>query len=207
MTLKHNTRTTTLMWPLGALIYAILCVMPGMAIAQSHEKTPKTKTTSHMTLERKQVRLLLTAHHSTPNQAAFKKASPTHARALLLEAAHDQHLFPTLRVRALDALGAHWAGADIFIAYNTTLKNALHNADEGTIHRVLMLGAKHLGTSFVPVLTPYLKHKEVQVRRTAVAALMLVGDDRSRSAIEAVIDDEKSEFVRKHMTRALRTVR
>jgi integrase len=189
------------------LILAILSgalVVPSISFAQgSGADTPGT-TTPVTSADRERVALLLGAYHELPDQAAFLAASPR-AREVLTSMAGDARLFPPHRVRALDALARYWNAPEVFALTASWLADPATR--DTTRHDLLTLAARRFGASSVPLVAPYLRHADLQLRLTAVHALDLVDTKDAMAQLEAALATETSQVVRKAIEEATLQVR
>lgn len=190
---------------------ALICAAAPLAHAQAPGAAPDPQDTIDTPGETGQDRanqedtilLLLSAHHELPPKRLFTKASPD-ARAILLELAQRDEFFKLHRYRALEALGSYWADGEVFTLYAGILAG-----DEDVLlkHRILMFSARAFGDRSVPMIQPYVRHDDYQLRRTAIEALIGIGTPDALTPLRTALPEEESEPLRALMERALAGVR
>ena len=189
------------------LILAILSgalVVPSTSWAQDSGANTPGPTTPVTSTDRERVALLLGAYHELPDQATFLAASPR-ARDVLVGMAGDAQLFPPHRVRALDALARYWNGPEPFNLLASWLSDA--NTRDTTRHDLITLAARRFGNASVPLIAPYLRHADLQLRLTTVHALDLVDTEDAMDQLEAALAKETSTVVREAIEKATLQVR
>lgn len=159
------------------LLLAFVC---GPAHAQD---TPKSR-----------VLALLSAIHALPAQSDFAAAAPD-ARRIVLAVARDASVTGPHRARALEAL-RYWPDDAAFAAHKIALE------DPAMRHKVLrMLGAT-FGERALPLLAPYLRHDDAQIRATALEAVADVKGTAARTLLRGALDTEPAAWVKRRLERA-----
>ncbi len=189
------------------LILAILSgalVVPSLSWAQDSGANAPGPSTPVTSTDRERVALLLGAYHELPDQATFLAASPN-ARDVLVALAGDTQLFPPHRVRALDALARYWGGPEAYALLATWLADP--STRDTTRHDLITLAARRFGASSVPLIAPYLRHSDLQLRLTTVHALDLVDTPGAMAELESALAKETSKVVREAIEKAILQVR
>ena len=179
----------------AACLGALACALPAWAQAlpeSGASDAPRARATSG----KDAIHLLLGARHELPERALFERASKT-AESDLLQIADDASVFPMHRYRALQALGAYWPSDRSFALYT----KVYNTSPEGSMvrHRMLMLFGAHFGARGIDILRAALVNADVQIRRTAVEALVEAGTDEARAAIREAAERESDEALRARM--------
>ncbi len=121
--------------------------------------------------------------------------------AELMEIAVDAEVPASRRGRAISAL--QFYPTDEVRAF---LEARLVDADKSLYRRKALGALAAFGPSAVPVIAPYLKDRDEQVRMAAARSLGRIGGDEARGALEARRKKEKVASVREVIDAALQEV-
>ncbi len=158
----------------------LLAFVAGPAHAQDAAKT--------------RVLALLSAIHELPARSDFDAAAPN-ARDIVLAVARDATVTGPHRTRALEAL-RYWPDDAAFAAYRLALET------KAARHKTLrMLGAT-FGARALPVLTPYLRHADPQLRVTALEAVADVEGSAADALLSQALVVEAVPWVKRRLHRA-----
>ncbi len=178
-----------------ALIIASLAVVcPSVGRAQQ-AASPAHTAVEHL---RSQVVFWLSGYHGGPTRAQLDAlGTPAHITAELRRLAGDAALRPTLRLRALDALGLYSdAATTAFVRRVVDAPRALaeHHPRVAALLRqhALLSYARIRGPASVAQLARFVGADDLQLRLTAVVALGRYGGAAGRDQLQALrahIDD------------------
>ncbi|MDX9719475.1 MAG: HEAT repeat domain-containing protein [Myxococcota bacterium] len=158
--------------------------------AQANEMDPKAK-----------IKLLLSAHCSFPTRDELLAVTDDVA-SILIELYEDPASIPSLRTRAIDALG--WFQED---ATANFFEQVLTRPEtpERELHHAISAYNKAFGDLAVPTTVVFLNHSDVQLRLTAVDALGKNGGKAAQAVLLERQAREVDPVVSEKLQRAIRT--
>ena len=184
-----------------AALFILAMGAPQLATAQG-DAPPEAQKRDTLS-QREALKVLLSAHHGLPAKIEFDRVSDN-ARGHLLDFATDMGMFPMHRYRALEALGMHYRDDQVLSLYEKVL---LGSQGELAQHRVMMMAATFFGSDAVRIISPLIKHDDLQLRKTASSALLIVGDEAAMAAIRGAYEVEPDPTLRAEMGASLAILR
>jgi hypothetical protein len=192
--------------PLSLLLVATL--LSGAALAQTSPSTPAIPggvgpavvtpvEVPTVTDAREQVLVLLSAHHGIPERARFD-ALVDDPSAVLFALIAEPDLNPIFWDRAVAAL-AMWPSDAVRTLYTELLAQPPR---EMVRHRVIGHAVVAFGDDALPLVTPYLRAADVQLRLTTVDVLGHLATPAAFAALDAVRSEEASALVLERIERA-----
>lgn len=148
------------------------------------------------------VRFLLSGYEYFPTREALEEASPQ-AQAILIQLAQDEEALPSLRTRALDALGLFGEDAQAGRFFEGFLHDG--KAEARYLRHAMGASLKAFGPKALPWVEPYLEHQSVDLRLDAVFAVGRLGGAPGRELLlqrrpslerDALVKEQLVKFVR-----------
>lgn len=191
----------------GALLLGVMLaaspLAPGLTTREASAQQGVDDAQRDIRAERANIQRLLSAHHELPDKVFFERASQD-ARAILFDFATDLNIFPLYRYRALEALGLHYGDDRVLDLYAKVLATP---SDFGAHHRVMMYAATFFGERATPMLAPMVSSKDVQFRRTAYEALLIIGSEGAMATLERARAKEDNPLLLARLDEVLITLR
>lgn len=153
------------------------------------------------TAELDKIRLLLSGYEYFPTRADLEAVSPN-AQQVLIHIAQDKDALPTLRLRAIDALGLFAQGEHAALYFEGTLHQ--QRGEEIYLRHAMSSSLKAFGQQALPWVQPYLEHQDMQLRLTAIHSIGNLGGQEGIELLRVRHTVEQDSFVRKQMGRFLR---
>jgi HEAT repeat protein len=150
-----------------------------------------------------QARMLLMGYHGIPSKEIFED-NLDQPKVVLTSLALDDGGFSLRRKRALSALG-YWADAGVMRTYTQILQDAQTPAS--LRHRVILLIAEHFPADALAHLKPYLGHKNLQYRLSAIEAIRGIPSDDALSALRDALESETNSVAKKRLEKYTRVAK
>ena len=144
------------------------------------------------------IKLLLSGYDYFPTREKLEEATPR-AHEVLYDIIKDDKALPSLRTRALDALGLFKGKDEVALLLEVLL--AEQKLDSIYMRHAVTSSMKAFGKQALPWIAPYLSHEDVQLRLSAVYALGDHGGDEGREILRSRIDVERDKVVLKRIQR------
>lgn len=184
---------------LRGLTLAVATTAITLSVAQTPQNPPDPGTQAPPTPQAPQantearIRLLLSGYDSFPTADELRAVSPA-APAFLMQIAQDKTALPTLRNRAIDALG--YFDEPEVKAFLTVILTEPDTAPEMGVHKAITALMKLEGEDGLGQVSPFLQHEDVQLRLTAVEAIGNFGGRGGRVLLEERRKIEPSKMVK-----------
>jgi HEAT repeat protein len=140
-----------------------------------------------------QIVLLLSGYDYFPSRAKIESVS-ANAPEILIAISKDKARLPSLRSRAIDALGLFAGHPRVAQHFEATL--AAGQLDEVALRHSLTSSLKAFGDRALPWVAPYLDHKDPVVRLDAAHAIGRLGGVDGAELIRTRTAVERDDFVR-----------
>lgn len=137
---------------------------------------------------------LLSVIHELPAKSAFDAAAPN-ARDQVLALARDARVTGPHRARALQAL-RYWPDDAALDAHRVAL------TDDRLRHKALRLLGATFGDRSLPLIAPYLRHADPQLRATAIEAAADVKGSAATALLDALAATESVAWVKTRLAAA-----
>ena len=147
----------------------------------SEERAPDFTAGLEITdAERQKIQFLLSGYEYFPSAGELKRVSP-HAHAILFEIASDRDALPSLRLRAIDALGLLPKSEALASFFEDKLKTG----ELSTVYANHYINAsmKVYREAALPWVSPLLNHVDLQTQMTAVHAIGRFGGLEGRQIL------------------------
>ncbi len=142
------------------------------------------------------IRVLLSGYEFFPTRDDLLAVSPV-ASAILIAIYEDEDALPTMRSRAIDALG--YFNDDLTSTFFASLLERHASIDKRHLHHALTAYAKAFGTLSVEREAIFLEHEDAQIRLTTVTALDEFGGRPALELLKKRVTIEKSPLVLKKL--------
>jgi len=144
------------------------------------------------------VKLLLSGYEYFPTRADLTRATPRAYEAL--EAiAEDGAALPSMRTRALDALGLYDEKAEVALILERIL--AEEKLEDVYLRHAVTSSMKAFGQQALPWVAPFLSHTDVQLRLSAVYAVGHFGGSVGKEVLQQRIEVERDKLVLERIQR------
>ncbi len=174
------------------LCLSLVCVVLGASYA-SAQATPAPSQAA-----RDQVVMMLSGYEFFPTRAQLEAASPEVAE-ILVTLIQDADQLPSLRVRAIDALGLFSDDPVAAIHFERVL--AVGEMEETYLRHSLTSSLKAFGPRALPWVQPYMSHADMQTRLDAAYATARFGGADGVEMLRLRKSLEKDPFVRDQLTK------
>jgi hypothetical protein len=148
-------------------------------------------------------KMLLMGYHGLPSKETFEE-NLDDPKVVVMSIALDEGGFSLHRKRALAALG-YWADAGLMRIYNQLLQDA--QAPDVLRHRVILLLAEHFPDEALGHLKPFLAHKDLQYRLSAIEAIRRLPSDEAVAALREALETETNAVAKKRLEKYTRVLR
>jgi hypothetical protein len=169
---------------LGSVVLA-----QGGAEKEVVEKT-KDSPVPHEVVDK--VKLMLSGYEYFPTKEDLVRVSPR-AFEVLDDIARDETALPSMRTRALDALGLYEGKAEVALILEQIL--AEERLKDVFLRHAVTSSMKAFGNHALPWVAPYLNHKDVQLRLSAVHAVGHFGGELGQEVLLQRVEIERDELV------------
>ena len=142
------------------------------------------------------IRVLLSGYEYFPTRADLLAVTPD-APTVLIAIYEDEEALPTMRSRAIDALG--YFNDDITSAFFGALLESHASIDKRHLHHAITAYAKAFGATSVDREAAFLAHEDAQIRLTTVTALAEFGGRPALDLLKKRVVIEKSPVVLKKL--------
>jgi len=144
---------------------------------------------------------LLSAHCSFPTREELVAISAD-APALLMEIFNDPNALPSVRMRALDALGYfNTPETESFLVYLLENHGQLETRH---LHHAITAYGKVAGERSIPAVRGFLEHADVQVRMTVIDALRSFAGQPGRELLQQRLAVEPNRVVKERLELGVR---
>lgn len=180
---------------LGALVLTFV----GVTTAFAEPPTKLEKLAADDSPEQ-HIRILLSAYHEFPSRDDLLAVSPE-ASSILIDIYNDESSRPTLKRRAIDALG--------FLSDQTSqdfLLYLLQNAPEletGYVHHAITAYSRLNGEESIGEIAQFLGHEDLQIRLTAVSAVRDFAGKAGQNLLRQRLEAETDALVRAKIEKSL----
>lgn len=174
------------------LTLALLMGMATVASAQAEDSPAATAAQTDKIL------LMLSGYEYFPTRADLEAVTPS-APDVLIAISKNTDLKPSLRVRAIDALGLFDGEARAATHFEAVL--AAGNLDEVYLRHSMTSSLKAFGPAALPWVQPYLGHGDSVIRLDAAHAMQRFGGEDAREMLRLRKDVESDPFVRDQLTK------
>ncbi len=207
----------------GCLLLAGLLLLPTGALAQDTAdlgagavtpgvSTPavvKVPVMDHAALLRAKVtqaqidkvKLLLSGYEFFPTREDLERATPMAAQ-VLMHIAEDEEALPSMRLRAVDALGFFQKEDKVALYFEAALQQ--EHREAVYLRHTVTSSLRAFGQQALPWVQPFLTHQNLQVRLSAVHALGRFGGDEGLGMLRVQHDLEQDVFVREQLQKFIR---
>ncbi|MBA2664806.1 MAG: HEAT repeat domain-containing protein [Bradymonadaceae bacterium] len=157
---------------------------------------------------REKVVLLLSGYHHFPSRAdldAVAEAEPL--MAVLRALAEDEAVAPSMRLRAVDAMGLYDESAATLylIARIAPVPESTPSEEARTLglmrHRAMIALAKSRGVHSIEHLAPLLSDPDLQLRLTAISALGKHGGDSATKLLRALKERDTHHAIQREINK------
>lgn len=133
--------------------------------------------------QRDRIRFLLSGYEYFPTADELRKVTPL-AHLVLLQIAQDTSALPSLRLRAIDALGVFPKSDELASLIQTQLGR--NDLDSLQRQHYITSSLKVFRENAVPWIKPYLTHADVQTRLSAIHSLGKFGGNPGAKALRDI---------------------
>ena len=180
------------------LAIALLLLLVGPQTVSAQDSTLPQGVTK---AQRDSVELLLSGCDYFPTQGDLLAVTPKVA-SVLIAMATDTTELPSTRLRAIDALGLFERDPQVATHFETTLFDG--SADEVILRHSVTSSMKAFGDQALPWVQPYLAHREVQLRLTAIHAVGKFGGAEGRTLLQYHSRSETNHVALEQLSRFTR---
>jgi hypothetical protein len=151
--------------------------------------------------EQEKIKLLLSGYEFFPKREELEAVTP-HAQQVLVAIAEDQGALPSLRLRAIDALGFFPQGEPAALYFEQVLHRG--QGEDVFLRHAMTASLQAFGQQALPWVQPYLEHADLQMRLSAVHAVGRFGGVEGVQILRARQVVERDAFVKKQLGKFVR---
>ena len=198
MEMEMQFKPFTLMFASSALVLSL--VGPITALAGEPVVAPGASAPAAVTSPEQRIRILLSAYHDFPSRDDLLAVSPD-ASSILIDLFNDESSRPTLKRRAIDALG--FLSDDVSQNFLVYLLQNDAQLETGYVHHAITAYSRLNGEGSIAELERFLQHDDPQIRLTAVSAARDFAGKAGQNLLESRLKLETNELVRNKIQKSL----
>lgn len=163
--------------------------------------TSRTLDATVLQAQRQKIELLLSGYEFFPVREDLEKVSPD-AHLILIQITRDTSLRPSIRLRAIDALGLFKDTPEVATYFEKLLAQGA--VKPRFLRHSLTSSLKAFGPQAIPWVTPYVQAPDLQIRLDAITSVGKFGGLEGKTVLRDAAVFERNALAREQITRALR---